>query len=170
MKYLLLILLSANVFAGLVPGEGAEYEKNHYSAIDRKYNLGTAIVRGATVMGSYKAGRIGQTGVGSINLFDRENQPVRLPNGAVITDCLIDVVTAPTGSPSQLRFDSKAAGDLKGATGVASYTGLVACTPVGSAATSIKVASETTIKVFVLNSEPAVGELNVFIQYVISSN
>lgn len=116
---------------------------------------------------------------GAINLRDVDNLAAKIPNGAIVTDCIIDVVTAPTSSgPNQgptLAFSTgQGAGDLKVAAVYGGYSGLMACVPVGSAATSIKMTAKRTPTITITTASTTTthaltaGKINVFIQYLLS--
>lgn len=64
-----------------------------------------------------------------------------LPPGFIVLNCLIDVITAPTsgGSATLALSTGVTAADLKAATAISSYTGLLAAIPVNTAATAVKV-------------------------------
>ncbi len=103
---------------------------------------------------------------------------LRLPKGALVTDCVIDVIVDLTGTSSATLSVStgQTVGDLKTATAVTNYTsgsGRIACVPVGSAATSIKLTADRTPSVGILRqgSSPlafTAGKMNVLIEYILS--
>lgn len=82
--------------------------------------------------------------VGQIQLRDVDGKPAVIPAGAIVKDCLIHVLDPPLSTGSAvIGFGTGArADDLKAVnTGKAAYANsdaLIACTPVGSAATAIK--------------------------------
>lgn len=98
------------------------------------------------------------------------NKAAVLPKGAIVRDCLIDVVTAPTsgGSATIALGTGQAANDLKAATAIASYTGLVACVPVGTAATAIKLTADQTMTATVATAALTAGKIYVIVQYELS--
>lgn len=94
--------------------------------------------------------------IGTINLLDAMqvyplSQPtllgsrtfpaLYLPPGFIVLNCLIDVITALTGggSPTIALSTGVNAADLKAATAMATYTGLLAGIPINTAATAVKV-------------------------------
>lgn len=116
---------------------------------------------------------------GSVNLKDVDGKDAVLPDNAIVTDCLIDVLTAPTTTlgtyDPQLRISTgQSSGDLKAAAGLASYSGLVACVPVGSAATSIKMTAQRTPTLTIVTASTSSaqwltgGKIAVFIKYLLS--
>lgn len=94
----------------------------------------------------------------------------KLPKGALIIGCYIDVTTAATTSASGTiaLTTGKAANDILGATAAASYTGIVACTPTGSAATAIKLTADVTPQYVIATGAITAGKFNLHIQYVLS--
>lgn len=93
-----------------------------------------------------------------------------LPKGALVVGCYIDVITAGTTSASGTMALStgQAAGDLKAALAAASYTGIVACIPVGTAATAIKLTADSTPYYAIATGALTAGKWNLHIQYVLS--
>lgn len=93
-----------------------------------------------------------------------------LPKGAIVIGCYIDVITAGTTSASGTMALStgQAAGDLKAALAAASYTGIVACIPVGTAATAIKLTADSVPYYAIATGALTAGKWNLHIQYVLS--
>lgn len=93
-----------------------------------------------------------------------------LPKGAIVIGCYIDVITPLTTSASGTVALStgQAAADLKAATAAASYTGIVACIPTGSAASSIKLTADSTPYFAIATGAITAGKFNLHIQYVLS--
>jgi hypothetical protein len=107
----------------------------------------------------------------AISLLDVDGKPAIVPANAIVTDCMIDVVTAPTATAAAaVSFGLASAADLK-VLQVATSTyasGRVACIPVGSAATSIKVTSDTTATMTIATFPLTAGKLNLWLWYVVS--
>lgn len=67
-------------------------------------------------------------------------KPLILPYNAIIVRALIDVITIPTGASSTIAISTGVtAADVKAATAIASYTGLVETLLLNTSASSIKV-------------------------------
>jgi len=178
-KILFLLLMSSELFAssiGLIPKQGA-YEVNRSSAVARKFNLGTHVSNatqwGARAQWDYSVS--GGAASTDIALLDIDGQPVYIPKGAVLTDCYLDVVTAPTSSTSSgsIAWTASGVGDLKAATFVSSYTtgSLMHCTkPSGAytAATMIRFDSEGQLKIRIGSEALTAGKINVYLQYILS--
>lgn len=108
------------------------------------------------------------------SLKDTDAKNAVIPANALIVDCMIDVITAPTSLSSSLTLAigtgvGAASTELKTATAIGSYTGIVACVPVGSAATAIKIASAVTPTLSVgSQGDLTAGKINVLLQYILS--
>lgn len=172
MKIFLALFLSANLFAATALNKSGAYKINRANKLFSDLRVGTLMSGGQWLKGQYSYSVSGGT-AGLISLKDDEGQAVKLPSGAIIYDCVIDVLTAPThvggGTVGEIAIQSAAAGDLKVATATSSYTtaSRIACTPTGTAASSIKMASETTLKIR-SSSDLAGGKINVWVSYVVS--
>lgn len=107
--------------------------------------------------------------ISSINLQNEDGKACIVPNKAIIRDVLIDVLTAGTTSASgTMALTAQSAGDLKAALAAASYTGLVAGVPVGTAATAIKMTADRTVIGTIATGALTAGKWNVLIEYIIS--
>jgi len=106
--------------------------------------------------------------VSTISLLDDDGQVLKLPSGAIITQCFIDVVTAMAsgGGTGTIALTSNAAADLKAAVDADTLSGIVACIPVGTAATSIKLTAERTISVAIATEALTAGKFNLYISYI----
>jgi hypothetical protein len=98
------------------------------------------------------------------------DKPAVLPKGAIVRDCLIDVITPGTTSTSATMALStgQSAGDLKAALAAASYSGLVACIPVGTAASAIKLTADRTMTGTIAVGTFTAGKWYVIIHYELS--
>lgn len=159
------------MFAGTLAEENAAaFDLNRASPnMMAKHRLGTKLILEDVRLARAKydfAVQGGATGVKT--LVGVDGKPVVLPSGAVVVDCLIDVITpGTTSNAGTLALGTgQAANDLKTATGATSYTGLVACTPVGTAATSIKLTANRTMTGTIANALTA-GKLWVYVYYII---
>jgi hypothetical protein len=94
---------------------------------------------------------------------------ITIPDNAIITRVLIDVITDPTsGGSATIAVDSEGAGDLLVATAIGSWTGLVDGIPVNTAATSVKMTADRTLQVTVATADLMAGVFNVFVEYLVS--
>ncbi|MBW4580715.1 MAG: hypothetical protein KME42_14210 [Tildeniella nuda ZEHNDER 1965/U140] len=95
--------------------------------------------------------------------------PLLLPNKAVIFDGFMDVVTAPTSSGSAtIAAGFNTTTDIKAATAIASYTGIVAVVPVGTAAAALKLTADRQLTLTVAVAALTAGKINFFFKYFIS--
>lgn len=171
-KFLLTLIISIPLMGASVVSNNGAYELNRSSAVARKYALGTNL-QGAGALGVKAQWDFAKSGgaSGDLTLKDPEGNPVKLPTGAIITNCLLDVVTQPTSSTGSgsIAFSSSAVGDLKASQVVASWPiGRQACIPTGSTGTMIKLASEAPLKIRVGSERLTAGKINVWVQYVLS--
>lgn len=169
-----LMLVAMTGFAALPPTVNQAYNLNRASKANADAQAGTAL-RNAVQFGTkatWSYAIQGGAADSDLTLVDEERKAVKLPSGAIIRDCLIDVVTQPTSSTSSgsLAISSKSVADLKAATFVASYTtsSRIACIPVGTTGTMIKLSSEGTLKVRIGSEALTAGKINVWVQYVLS--
>lgn len=178
-KFLLyLTLFAASAFGSSLPtGPVAGYEFNRMNPVSRKYNLGTHLVDAQSwgTRGQWSFSDQGGAAGQDLFLHDVDGQNVSIPKGAVLTDCYLDVVTAPTSSTSSgsIAWSSSDAADLKAATFVSAYTigSLIHCTkPSGSytSATMIRFTSEGFLKVRIGSEALTAGKINVYLQYILS--
>jgi hypothetical protein len=170
----ILAIFSAGVAhaASLADTNAIQFGLNHanLSAFSR-YQLGTKLIKGNEFSKKcvYDFSKQGGA-ISTLSLLDELGKACVLPNKAIIRDVLIDVVTAPTsGGSATIAVGSGAAtNDLKAATAIASYTGLVAGIPVGTAATAIKLSADKTPSVTIATATLTAGKLNVHIKYQLS--
>lgn len=160
------------VHAGtLVEAQAAEYKLNRAnpSAMsDQK--LGSRVIKQTVhIVNATYDFAVNGGAVGASNLKGEDGLDVVLPSGAVITGCIIDVITPGTTSASGTIALStgQGAGDLKAALAAASYTGLVACVPVQTAATSIKLTADRTMTATIATGAITAGKFHVLVQYVV---
>lgn len=175
MKFLVMLLTMFScltpAFAGtLAQDQAATFDLNKASpGALAKHALGTRIVDDQVrlITGTYDFAIQGGA-VGTGNLVNANTrQPVRLPKGAIIIDCIIDVLTAGTTSASgTMALTAQSAADLKAALAAASYTGRVACIPLGSAATAIKLTADRTLTYTIATGALTAGKWDVKIQYM----
>lgn len=93
-----------------------------------------------------------------------------LPKSAIVIGCYVDVITTPTsaGSATIAISTGQAAADLMTATAKASFTGIMACIPTGSAASSIKLTADSQPYIAIATAALTAGKFNVHILYALS--
>ncbi|MBL7716584.1 MAG: hypothetical protein JNL01_14060 [Bdellovibrionales bacterium] len=172
LAFVALALCASNVWALSASDLGsAEHKLNQASTqAMAETQLGTLLFREQvhTLKATYDFAK--QGGVqGAIQLLGPDGKAAKLPKGAVVRDCLIDVLTTPVGGSATIALGTgQTATDLKAATAIASYTGLVTCVPVGTAATAIKLTADRTPIATVATSDLTTGKFNVLIHYELS--
>jgi hypothetical protein len=176
MKQLLVLIglfLSQSALAVTPSETDVQYLLNHFSnGAAQKVQLGDQVIGRKKLMlkCNYLFSRDGGA-VSTIALKDvLTGKDCKLPNKAIIHDVLFDAYTAVTsgGSATVAFTTGQNSGDLKAATAKASWTGLVAGVPVGTAATSVKLTAERTISAVVATAALTAGKINVFIEYFLS--
>lgn len=107
--------------------------------------------------------------IGAIQLLGEDGKPVVIPNKAIVTKALVDVITAFTsGGSATVALGLNTTTDIKAATAIASYTGITACIPVETAATCVKMTADRTATMTVATAALTAGRVMVFIEYVMS--
>lgn len=107
--------------------------------------------------------------VGAISLLDETGKAAIIPNKAIITNVYIDVLTQPTsGGSATIALGCNTASDIKAATAIASYTGIVAANPVGTAASAIKMTADRTVTATVAVAALTAGKMYVMVEYILS--
>lgn len=171
---LTLVFSMSTAFAGTQAAvNAAEFDLNRASpGAMQKYQLGTIVMKHELRM--IKAVydfAVNGGAVSTITLKGDNGQSVVIPKGAIVVDCLIDTITPATTSASgTIAFGTgQATNDLKAALAAASLTGLVACVPVGSAATSIKMTADRTMTATIATGALTAGKAYVYVYYIMSS-
>jgi hypothetical protein len=168
---ILAVLMASAAHADLASVNAATFQLDHGNlrAINQ---VGTSVYKSRvhSAKCTYDFAVSGGSSSANIKLLDSKGQPCSLPNKAIIRDVLIDVITAPTsgGSATISLGSGVTAVDFKALTAIASYTGLVAGIPVGSAATAIKLAADQTPVAKIAVAPLTAGKFNVQIQYQLS--
>lgn len=157
--------------AGTLSAErAAQFDLNKASpGAMAKHRLGTAHISNRIHIAKAKYDFAVQGGTQkTANLVGEDGKPVVLPNKAVIVDCLLDVLTAgAAGGSGTMSISANSAGDLKGTTAAASYTGRVACVPVGTAATAIKLTADRTLTYTIATTNWTQGKIWVYVYYIL---
>lgn len=170
-------MCASPVFAGSNSDEyGAAFSLNHGSGF-QKYELGRKVIEQdvrdlrLTYDFSVSGGALGVLKLPIAKTPASSSQvSATLPKGAIVVGCYIDVITTPTsgGSATISIGTGQTATDILGATAIASYTGIVACTPTGSAATAIKLTADRVPTITIAVAALTAGKFNVHIQYALS--
>lgn len=180
MRFLFSVLASTFVFAcshpsfaiGAVGVATQDFELNRASQnMMAKHKLGDLVSWRVVKVARARYNFSTQGGaISTIPLLDEYGVQVVLPAKALVVGCYIDVQTAGTTSASGTIALStgQAAADLKVATAAASYTGIVACIPVGTAATAIKLTADSKMTATIATGAITAGKFDVLVEYIIS--
>lgn len=136
----------------------------------QKARLGTQMVSRKTQMlrATLDYSVLGGSSGSTLVLLDEGGKPALLPDNAIIKQVIFDVLTDPTGTGASISVGAGGSTtNLKGATAVASWTGLVAGIPVSTAATSVKTSSEDTVKAAITGGDLASGKIDAYIEYFV---
>jgi hypothetical protein len=111
----------------------------------------------------------GGSSAAAIKLRAVDGSKCLLPDNAVVVNTLIDVLTAPTsaGSATIAVGTGQAANDIKTATAIASFTGIMAGIPV-AAASAVKMTADRQPTMSIAVAPITKGKFNVFISYLLS--
>lgn len=135
--------------------------------------LGTVLHRTLNVMKCVYSFAVNGGGVGAIALNDDLGNPAILPPGAIIFESFSNWTTAATSGGSAtgaFSIATSTSADLLAATGKASLTGILAGTPVNTAATAIALGTNALGYQVYFNIATAAltaGVGNVYIWYVL---
>ena len=174
MKVLLLLFVSISAFAtsggspGLPLPSDVEFMLNQ--SVGTSASLGTQVTqKKVNVMKAvYDFTKLGGVAGSSLILRDASGGTATLPANAIVKDCMIQVITAPVGVGASIELGLTTQTDIKASTAITSYTtsGMVVCTPVGTAATAIKVGgSRASMTAFITGAPLTAGKFNVFVEY-----
>ena len=190
MKFLisLLLMLNVSVALGAYPKPTDikfELDRTPYG---ERVSLGTQITdKKVHILRAQWDHAVQGSTTGSISLYDLDGKPAKLPINSIVTDCLIDVKTAITLNSTfavnapyfALKTGVDGVQDLKANVPASALSGVVACIPVGTAATAIRITTESTPVLTITSAShsawssttPSVataGKINVLIQYILS--
>lgn len=177
--FLLLLVLTIFPFSSFAESQAdaknAEFGLNRSDPeANQKYRLGTLVTtkKKWVQKGIYDFSKVGGAAGTAINLRSDTANSIKLPKGAIISDCILDFVTATAsgGSATISIGTGQSTTDLVSALAVASGTGLVACTPVGSAATAIKMTADRTPTITIGTAALTAGKIYVMIEYWLSDS
>lgn len=188
MKFLLSLILMLNtaVALGAYPKPTDVKHELDRSPYGQRVSLGTQITdKKVHILRAQWDQAVQGSTTGSINLLDLDGKAAKLPINSIVTDCVIDVKTAITLSSAYqvnapyFAFSTGVDGvkDLKANVAASALSGLVACIPVGTAATGIRITTESTPILTITSASwpgtttPSVataGKINVLIQYILS--
>ena len=174
---MLSVIFAQSIHAAPAVTANGAYQLNRQSKVDRDAYSGTKLFDaqqfGVKAQWSFadQGGAVNQ----DVTLHDHEGNAVTLPNNAIIRDCMIDVVepvTAGAPTSASLAFSASEVGDLKALSflHITQYNSerRIACLPVATVGTAIKLESEATIKMRIGSEALTAGKLNIWLEYMIS--
>jgi hypothetical protein len=149
--------------------DGIRLLLNKMNSVAAKVRLGNLIeAQKGSVRAKYDFSVQGGA-VSSVNLVDEDGVAITLPDNAVITNCIIDVVTNPTSSGSAtIAVGAASTNDLKGATAIASFTGIVQGVPDNTVSNAIKLDGQKTLTATIGTAALTAGKFFAFVDYVVS--
>lgn len=168
---LALVMASSALAGSLSDNNNAQFELNHVNpGIANKQQLGRLVIKHTQrlLKCTYDFAKL-KGAIGTVNLLNEDGQKCVVPSKSVIDQVYIDVITPGTTSASgTAAINMQTAGDLKAALAAASYTGIVAGIPVGTAATAIKTTADRTVTQTIATGALTAGKWNVLIMYLLS--
>lgn len=182
--FLATMLLSFSAEARFIRGEDVKYELNN-TPYGEKVQLGTQLQsKKVQLLKALYNFNVQGGAVGHVDLVDEEGNKAMIPAGAIVKDCILHVLTPATSPGSaSVAFDTGVLrNDLKDTTVKASLAtpdSLVACTPVGTAASAIKmpgytdeysseVTKEYTVGMSIFGAALDGGEFALYIEYILN--
>lgn len=131
---------------------------------------GTELGRTKNILRATYSFAVNGGAIGATSLKDVEGNDAILPDNAIITNVVIDTITTPTSAGlATIALNSEAAGDLKAALAIASYTGIIAGIPINTAATAVKLSADRTIQATIAAFVLTAGQFHVFVEYILST-
>lgn len=169
-KFLLALLFVPSIALATITAE-QEFAINRMNSVAQKHQLGTLLQKNVNVVTGKYSFAVQGGAVGDISLLsdlNNTNSTIVIPDNAVIKKVYIDVLTAPTsGGAATVAVKLQSAADLKGATAIASFTGIMDGVPAGAAANMIKLTADRTLKITVATAALTAGKFNVYVEYVL---
>jgi hypothetical protein len=152
-----------------VPVADAKLYLNKMNSTAQKIQLGSVLQNQRGALRATYDFAVQGGGIGTVNLKDADGNDATLPDKAIVTQVYVDEVTNVTsgGSPT-IAFGANTTTDLLGATAIASFTGIIAGVPTGTAATMVKLTAARTLTATIATATVTAGKLNVFVEYVVS--
>jgi hypothetical protein len=120
------------------------------------------------VKGVYSFATLGGA-VSSINLKDVYGEEIVIPNGAIVTQVLLDITTAivSTSNDGTIALALNTANDLLSAVdGDSLSTGIKAGVPVNTAATAVKATADRKLVLGIATHALTAGVFDVYVEYM----
>lgn len=140
---------------------------NKMNSTAQKVRLGDYIANQRGVVKGIYSFAVQGGAVTSVNLKDENGRDIVLPSGAIITQVFIDEVSNVTGGAgSTIAIGANTTTDLIGATAIASFTGIIAGIPTGTAANMVKLTADRTLTATIGTDPVTAGVLHVYVEFV----
>lgn len=169
-KFLLALLFVPSIALATITAE-QEFAINRMNSVAQKHQLGSLLHKNVNVVVGKYSFAVQGGAVGTVNLLSDLNDSkstITIPDNAVIKKVYIDVLTDPTsGGSATVAVRLQSAGDLKGATAIASFTGIMDGVPAGAAANMIKLSADRTLQATIATAALTAGKFNVYVEYVL---
>jgi len=169
---LLLAPITAKAATPTIPTAAFETALNKYPSPANflKYSLGSVLRQAHNVLICTYSFATQGGAISTINLKQLDAvSNCSLPDNAILWDGVMDWVTPGTsGGSATVSLGANTTTDVVGATAVASLTGLVAITPVGTAASAVKLTAARNITASIATATLTAGKLRLFLHYSLS--
>lgn len=161
--------MALKVFNG-VPVADAKLLLNKMNSTAQKVQLGSVLQSQRGALRCTYDFAVNGGAVGTVNLKDPDGNDATLPISAIVTQVYIDEVTNVTsGGAATVSVGANTTTDLLAATAIASFSGIIAGVPVGTAATMVKLTAARTLTASIATAALTAGKLNIFVEYVVST-
>lgn len=150
-----------------VPVADAKDLLNKMNSTAQKVRLGELVkAQKGSVIAIYDFAVLGGA-VGAKNLLDENGVTVELPDNAVITNVLIDIITpiVSTGNNGTVALGANTANDLLLAVDGDTLSGVAAGIPVGTAATAVKLTAARTLTMTIGTNAFTAGKFAVLVDF-----
>lgn len=154
--------------------DAARHVLNRMNSTAFKYKLGDELHEKTQVTKLTYDFSVQGGAVGAINLLrdvdkiDTADNRLVLPEGAIIKQVMVDVLTAmaSAGGTGTIALDSEGAGDLLAAVDADTLSGLVAGIPDNAVANMIKTTAERTVTLTVGTEALTAGKIDVYVEWL----
>jgi hypothetical protein len=146
------------------------YALDRMNATAIKHGLGTELSKTKNNVRGVFDFAVSGGAVSQISILDTDGNAIVIPSGAIITNVIVHVITAVTTSASgTLGLTANSASDLCGdtAAGTLTLNALVAGVPVGTAATSVRMTADRTLKAEIKTGALTAGKVAFYVNYML---
>lgn len=110
--------------------------------------------------------------ISTINLDDENQKDIVIPNGAIVWDGVIDILTAmaSSGGTGTIALGLNSTGDMKAAVDADTLSNRVAIIPVGTAASCVKATADRTLTCTIATEALTQGKFDVYYFYMFAQS